>query len=79
MASGWRCLGSHSFTYPDRQLVFILFSCQCSQADSAQCESEHCWAEPALLDDFAMPAANVALIRLLQDGLACGAVTSAQR
>ncbi|TLS68147.1 NUDIX domain-containing protein [Mariprofundus erugo] len=65
VATDWRLLGSHTFTYPDRHLVFTLFSCRCTDPDAAICESEHRWVESAALADFPMPEANSVLVAML--------------
>ena len=61
----WRNLGQSTHTYPDRMLVFHLFSCQVTDAFSLNPESDYAWVAPDHLGQYPMPDANKALLELL--------------
>jgi len=63
----WQLLCKQSFEYTDRRLHFVFFICGCNQIDILQAESAHVWVALAQLNDYAMPAANDALIQALQN------------
>jgi len=62
----WQCIGSHSFSYPDRLLHFELFSCRCASLTELSCESGHAWVSTWALADYPMPEANHALLPMLR-------------
>jgi len=68
--TGWRCLGVHQFEYPDRLLSFHLYRCDCDAGLLVMdtCEAEAVWVNPFMLDEYPMPAANRALLKLLANG-----------
>jgi len=67
IGSGWKELGRHSFTYPDRHLNFVLFQCLCTSVAHLDAESEHTWVAFHQLSDYPMPAANGVLLRMLEN------------
>lgn len=66
----WRELGESDHRYADRHLHFHLFSCRCLDAGNMQKETKHAWVPPAELHRYPMPAANNALLPLLDQKIA---------
>ena len=62
----WQKLGEAGYSYPDRSLKFILFSCLCPDISELQTETEHVWIHSDKLLDYPMPEANTRLIPMLK-------------
>ncbi len=62
----WRKLGEADYSYPDRSLKFILFSCLCPDTSELHAETEHIWIHCDKLHDYPMPKANTRLIPMLK-------------
>jgi len=62
----WQKLGEAGYSYPDRSLKFILFSCLCPDISELQTETEHIWTHSDKLLDYPMPEANTRLIPMLK-------------
>jgi len=64
-AINWRHIGESGFTYPDRLLHFVLFTCVCEHTAGLQTETLYAWVSLNALTDYPMPEANAALINML--------------
>jgi mutator protein MutT len=62
----WQKLGETSYSYPDRLLKFILFSCLCPDTSGLQAKAEHRWVHCNKVNDYPMPEANARLLPMLQ-------------
>jgi len=63
--SDWTYLGEYQHPYPDRQLHFFLFRCQCRNNNRLTAESVHIWINIDDIANYPMPAANRELITML--------------
>jgi len=63
--SAWRKIGEYTYAYPDRELHFFLFSCDCKQSTSPAWQARTEWVVPETMARLSMPEANQALIRML--------------
>jgi mutator protein MutT len=64
--SQWQKLGEINYSYPDRPLKLILFSCLCPDTSKLQTEAEYIWIHSDKLNDHPMPEANAELLFILK-------------
>ena len=63
----WQLIGNSNHSYPDRTLVFDLFTCQVTAPSILVNENEYVWVNPSYLAQYPMPEANVAVLALLSN------------
>jgi mutator protein MutT len=62
----WQKLGEINYSYPDRSLKLVLFSCLCPDTSELQTEAEYIWIHSDKLNDYPMPEANAGLMPMLK-------------
>jgi 8-oxo-dGTP diphosphatase len=67
--SQWQKLGETAYSYPDRSLKLMLFSCLCPDISDLHSEAEHLWIDSAKLENYPMPEANARLLPMLNTHL----------